>query len=55
MVLDTNNDPRQGESTRKLTNISRDEPDPSLFAPPPDYSVVEEKGAFTIGWGSEAK
>lgn len=53
MVLSTDNDPRSGESTRKLVNIDRSEPDPSLFLPPADYTVVEEKGEFTIKWGSE--
>jgi hypothetical protein len=42
-----------GEFTRKLTNIERSDPDPSLFLPPADYSVVEEKGEFTIKWGSD--
>ena len=52
-VLSTVNDPRSGESTRKLVNIDRSEPDPSLFLPPADYTVVEEKGDFMIKWGSE--
>jgi hypothetical protein len=42
-VLSTVNDPRSGESTRKLVNIDRSDPDPSLFIPPADYTVVEEK------------
>ena len=54
-VLATCNDPRQGESTQKLANIDRNEPDPSLFRPPADYTVVEEKGDFTIRWGSESQ
>jgi hypothetical protein len=53
IVISTDNDPRNGESTRKLTNVDRSEPDPSLFVPPADYTVVEEKGDFTIKWGSE--
>jgi hypothetical protein len=43
-VLSKTSDPRQGENTTKLTNISRTEPDPLLFMPPLDYSVVEETG-----------
>jgi hypothetical protein len=35
-------DPRSGETTRKLTNISRAEPDPSLFQPPADYVVKSD-------------
>jgi hypothetical protein len=52
-VLSMNTDPRSGDSTLKLINLSRSEPDPSLFVPPADYSVVEEKGDFTIKWGAE--
>ncbi len=34
-------DPRMGEQTFKLTNISRSEPDPSLFTVPSDFHIVE--------------
>ena len=37
-------DPRSGESTMKLMNISRAEPDPSLFQPPAGYQVVDQSG-----------
>ncbi len=47
-VLIKNSDPRTGEQITRLTNISRDEPDPSLFQPPPGYTVVDEKGEFTM-------
>jgi hypothetical protein len=40
-VLSKNSDPRSGESTTRLTNISRAEPDPSLFQAPSDYEVVD--------------
>jgi hypothetical protein len=50
MVLSKNNDPRSGENTVKLTNISRNEPDPSLFQPPPDYQIVDEAGPFRISY-----
>jgi hypothetical protein len=53
MVLNKNNDPRSGEHTMKLVNLSRAEPDPSLFQAPPDYTVVEEKGEFTMKWGQQ--
>jgi hypothetical protein len=46
-------DPRSGEQTQKLINISRSEPDASLFQPPPDYTIVDEKADFTIQWGSQ--
>ncbi|HEY7388534.1 MAG TPA: hypothetical protein VH640_08495 [Bryobacteraceae bacterium] len=48
MVLSKNDDPRSGENTTKLTNISRNEPDPSLFQPPPDYQIVDETAPFSI-------
>jgi hypothetical protein len=50
-LLIKSSDPRSGERTEKLTNISRSEPDQSLFQPPPDYTIVDEKGDFTIKWG----
>jgi hypothetical protein len=43
-VLTKTSDPRRGESTTKLTNISRAEPDPSLFQPPLGYEVVDPQG-----------
>jgi hypothetical protein len=42
MVLSKNFDPRNGEQTQKLTNISRDDPDPSLFQPPAGYEIVDQ-------------
>jgi len=44
VVLSKNNDPRMGETTYRLTNIDRSEPDPSLFQVPADYKV--EEGGF---------
>jgi hypothetical protein len=55
MVLSKNSDPRSGENTTKLTNISRAEPDASLFAPPPDYTVVDETGTFEMQWTSSPR
>lgn len=52
-VLNKSMDPRFGEDTEKLINISRSEPDQSLFQLPPDYTIVDEKGAFTIKWGPD--
>lgn len=54
-VLVTNSDPRTGENTTKLTNISRAEPDASLFLPPADYQVVEETGPFQTHWTATMK
>jgi len=50
MVLSKNSDPRSGDNITKLININRAEPDPSLFAPPPDYTIVDETGPFQIDW-----
>jgi hypothetical protein len=43
-VLNKTSDPRSGESTTKLTNISRTEPDPSLFQPPAGSEIVDPPG-----------
>ena len=44
VVLTKNSDPRMGETTYRLTNINRSEPDPSLFQVPADYTVDEGPG-----------
>jgi len=41
VVLSKDSDPRNGESTIRLTNISRAEPDAALFQVPPDYQITE--------------
>ncbi len=43
VVLSRRNDPRFGETVYRLTNIRRDEPDPSLFQPPADYTIKEDE------------
>jgi hypothetical protein len=40
VVLSKNSDPRNGDSTTRLANISRTEPDPTLFQVPADYEVI---------------
>lgn len=48
-VLSKHNDPRMGETTFRLTKVSRAEPSASLFQVPPDYQIVEAgKDAFQI-------
>jgi len=42
MVLREHSDPRLGDSTYKLTDIKRNEPDASLFQPPPGTKVSVE-------------
>jgi hypothetical protein len=41
IVLIKRDDPRNGETTTRLVNISRAEPDPALFQVPSDYTVIE--------------
>ena len=48
VILRKMSDPRSGEDTLKTTNLSRAEPDLALFQPPPDYTIVDETGPFTI-------
>ncbi|HUP03449.1 MAG TPA: hypothetical protein VMU19_05645 [Bryobacteraceae bacterium] len=47
-ILDKRSDPREGETTTRMTNIKREEPDASLFQVPKDYRVVDERGPFQI-------
>jgi hypothetical protein len=51
-VLTKRSDPRSGDSTVQMLNLSRAEPDPFLFTVPSDYSIVDETGPFTIKFGS---
>jgi hypothetical protein len=41
LVMTHHNDPRMGESSYRLTNIVRGEPDPSLFQVPAGYTIRE--------------
>ncbi|MGH9678965.1 MAG: hypothetical protein ACRD4Y_03360 [Candidatus Acidiferrales bacterium] len=41
IVYSKRSDPRMGEQTFKLTNITLGDPDPSLFTVPADFKVVE--------------
>ena len=52
IILSKRTDPRMGEQTFKLTNIQRGEPDASLFAVPPDFTITEG-GARTILYQSK--
>jgi hypothetical protein len=40
LIVTKHHDPRSGDSTYRLTDINRSEPDRSLFEAPPDYRVV---------------
>jgi hypothetical protein len=41
LVMTKHSDPRSGETTYRLTNILRAEPDPSLFTVPADYTIQD--------------
>lgn len=47
IILSKRSDPRFGESTYRVTNISRSEPDAMLFQVPPDYAVKDS--GFNLG------
>ncbi len=49
VVMSKSSDPRMGETTYRLTNIVRSEPDPSLFQVPADYRVEENSINFGTG------
>jgi len=38
-VMSRHSDPREGETVYKLNNVTRAEPDPSLFRAPTDYVI----------------
>lgn len=45
-------DPRTGETTMRLDDFDRTEPDPVLFQVPPEYRIVDDHGRFSIGFGA---
>jgi hypothetical protein len=51
-ILSTSDDPRNGQHTQKLTNLSTSEPDAALFQPPSGYTVKDETGEFEISWST---
>jgi hypothetical protein len=48
VVMSKYRDPRSGETTYRLTNLSRSEPDHSLFGVSADYNVSEGKNFINI-------
>ena len=50
-VLQKTSDPVNGELIHTLIHVTRGEPDPNLFRLPPDYTLVDKTGDFTIVWG----
>ncbi len=45
MILQDRSDPRNGETIIKLEDVSRSQPDPTLFQPPTDYKIVDASKA----------
>ncbi len=50
LVMSKSSDPRSGEHTFRLENLSRNPPDPALFTPPADYQIVDEKSDFRVNY-----
>jgi hypothetical protein len=48
VVMTRHSDPRQGETTYKLTNINRTEPAKSLFEVPSDYTIKESPSRVAL-------
>ncbi len=43
LMLTRHSDPRSGETTYRVTNVNRAEPDPALFQLPADYKLLQSK------------
>lgn len=48
VVYSKNTDPRFGEQTYRITNVVRNEPDPSLFSVPTGYKRVDDGQVYRI-------
>jgi hypothetical protein len=46
VVMTKHSDPRMGDTVYRLTNINRNEPAPSLFQAPPDYTTLSPENKF---------
>jgi hypothetical protein len=55
VVMTRHSDPRSGETTYRLTNINRAEPDKMLFEVPAGYTVKEGFGGGSISLPSRAR
>jgi hypothetical protein len=45
LVRDVRDDPRQGKTTKELTNLSQNDPDPATFQPPDGYEIVTKESS----------
>ncbi|HWF08683.1 MAG TPA: PDZ domain-containing protein [Bryobacteraceae bacterium] len=48
MVLETSSDPRVGDSSYRLTGITRGEPDPALFQVPKDFQILQQPAPMLL-------
>lgn len=48
VVLTKISDPEQGDRSVRLRNLSRQEPNPTLFEIPPGYKIQEERSTFYV-------
>ncbi len=48
LVMKKSSDPRSGETTYRLTQIKRGEPDPALFQTPEGFKVIPGSGHYVI-------
>ena len=42
VMIHIEDEPREGRTTAEVTDLTLADPDPSLFAPPPDYKLMEQ-------------
>ena len=49
VVRDSRDDPRSGKTTRELTSLSQNEPDPATFQPPEGYEIVTKDSSGCPG------
>jgi len=55
IVYSKHSDPRFGEQTYRLTNVNRNEPDPSLFQVPNSYRIVSGDPTFKLRTATQTK
>lgn len=48
VVMTRRHDPRSGDTTYRLTNINRRDPDRSLFQVPPGYTIIDRSAPKTV-------
>ena len=49
LVREIRDDPRSGKTTRELTSLSQNDPDPATFQPPEGYEIVTKDASGCQG------